>query len=182
MQDSTVSTETISLSAVREIDLDLLLTWKNDFALVSMIAGSPVPLSREQIENWYRGIQSDKNQVCLGVYCTTANGTQLIGITRLMFIDWVSRTAEFGMLIGPNSLRGKGFGYQALQSTISHAFTKLNLNRIWLRVTENNSAAIRIYEKAGFKREGLLREHYFADGRQHNMIVMGLLRSEWPGT
>ena len=40
--------------------------------------------------------------------------------------------------------------------------------------------AIRAYEKAGFKREGLLREHGFSEGRHVDEVLMGVLRSEKP--
>ncbi|HAA82323.1 MAG TPA: N-acetyltransferase, partial [Thermotoga naphthophila] len=37
----------------------------------------------------------------------------------------------------------------------------------------------RVYEKIGFKVEGILRQELFREGRYHDVIVMGLLKSEW---
>ncbi len=55
----------------------------------------------------------------------------------------------------------------------------MNLNRVWLYVYEHNERGIRTYEKVGFKREGLLRQETFREGRYWDAIVMAILREEW---
>ena len=42
-----------------------------------------------------------------------------------------------------------------------------------------NERAIALYEKLGFQREGVHREHLQRDGRRYDMYLYGLLRSEW---
>ena len=59
------------------------------------------------------------------------------------------------------------------------AFEKMNLNRVYLRVFENNSRAIRVYERCGFQKEGVLREDHYAGGRYYNTLVMALLKHEY---
>jgi RimJ/RimL family protein N-acetyltransferase len=53
------------------------------------------------------------------------------------------------------------------------------LHRIYLRVFENNQAAIHLYEKCGFRREGLLREDHYYAGEYSNTLIMGLLKQEY---
>jgi diamine N-acetyltransferase len=60
-----------------------------------------------------------------------------------------------------------------------HGFNTLNLNRIYLRVVENNPRAIRAYEKAGFIHEGRQRKAEFKGGRYLDFLVMSMLRSEY---
>ena len=60
-----------------------------------------------------------------------------------------------------------------------YAFETLNLNRVWLHAFEYNKGGLRAYEKVGFKREGVLRQDCFREGRYWDTIVMGLLREEW---
>ena len=60
-------------------------------------------------------------------------------------------------------------------------FREQNLNRIFLRVFEDNPAAIRCYEKVGFRLEGRLRQDRYQDGRYLDTLVMGLLRDEFEG-
>jgi RimJ/RimL family protein N-acetyltransferase len=62
---------------------------------------------------------------------------------------------------------------------VRHGFETLNLNRIWLHVYANNPAGVRAYEKAGFRREGVLRQSCYQGGRYWDTIVMAVLREEW---
>ena len=60
-----------------------------------------------------------------------------------------------------------------------HCFETLNLNRVFLRVYAENARAIRSYEKAGFVREGRLRDAVYKHGKYDDVILMGVLRAEW---
>jgi RimJ/RimL family protein N-acetyltransferase len=46
-------------------------------------------------------------------------------------------------------------------------------------VYEFNQAGIRSYERVGFRREGVLRDYVFVDGRYWNAHTMAILRAEW---
>ena len=48
-----------------------------------------------------------------------------------------------------------------------------------LTVSEPNIAGIRSYDKAGFKKEGVLRKACFRNGYFHDKIVMSILKEEW---
>ncbi len=63
--------------------------------------------------------------------------------------------------------------------TINYGFRELNLYRINLSVFAYNPRAIRAYEKADFVHEGTMRQALFRDGQRYDMLLMGLLRSEW---
>jgi RimJ/RimL family protein N-acetyltransferase len=59
------------------------------------------------------------------------------------------------------------------------AFGELNLRRVQLTVFSYNAAAIRLYEKLGFRREGAFREFVQRDGQLYDLYLYGLLRREW---
>jgi RimJ/RimL family protein N-acetyltransferase len=46
-------------------------------------------------------------------------------------------------------------------------------------VNEHNPAAIKVYEKVGFKKEGAFREAFFLEGKYYDQLLMGILREEW---
>lgn len=54
-----------------------------------------------------------------------------------------------------------------------------NLRRIHLQAIASNAAAIRSYEKAGFVIEGRQREHAWVRASYEDIVLMGILRSEW---
>lgn len=102
-----------------------------------------------------------------------------IGITSLIAIDEKNRNAELIIDIGEPDYWGKGYGREALSLLLRYAFRELNLHRVSLRVFDFNARAVALYEKIGFRREGVSREALFRDGAWHHIIHMGMLQSEF---
>ena len=107
------------------------------------------------------------------------SGDKLVGATGLHRMDFKNRHASFGISIGDKTEWCKGYGSEATFLMVKYGFETLNLNRVWLYVFEYNQRGIRTYEKAGFKREGLLRQDRYHEGRYENTILMAILREEW---
>ncbi len=103
-------------------------------------------------------------------------GGSLIGTCQLHAIDPIHRTAELQIRIAP-SHHGQGYGTEAVGLLLDHAFKDLNLHRVQLHVFATNARAIRVYEKAGFAREGVLLEAAYIDGKYVDVVVMGVLRA-----
>jgi RimJ/RimL family protein N-acetyltransferase len=73
----------------------------------------------------------------------------------------------------------KGYGTEAMQLMVDYGFKILNLHRISLGVYAFNPRAIRVYEKIGFKQEGILRDALYWDGKYVDGITMSILAHEW---
>jgi len=101
-----------------------------------------------------------------------------IGSVYLRDIDHDNDKAEFGIFIGEDSARGMGYGSEATRLICKYGFEQLYLHKIILRVFEYNSAAIRAYERAGFKREALFVDDLKFDGEYVNMIFMALFKDD----
>ncbi len=72
--------------------------------------------------------------------------------------------------------QGKGVGNALMQAGIDLADNWLNLTRLELEVYSDNEPAIRLYERFGFEREGVLRQHAFRNGKYVDSIMMARLR------
>jgi|688.fasta_scaffold301595_2 RimJ/RimL family protein N-acetyltransferase len=168
---------TVELSAVSVSDLSSILQWRNDIDLAASMTATPIPSTMQQVEAWYASTSNDRNQVLLGIH--HPDSKQLIGLFRLMYIDWISRVAELGVYIGPREYRNGGRGTQSMLQGLSYGFEALNLNKIWLRVVSTNLPAIKIYKSLQFEEEGLLKEHFFAKGQYHDLIVMALTKQKF---
>lgn len=72
--------------------------------------------------------------------------------------------------------QGKGVGTALLRACVELADKWLNLTRLELEVYTDNEAAIRLYERFGFVREGMMRRHAFRDGRYVDSYFMARLR------
>ena len=74
---------------------------------------------------------------------------EYLGQASLDDIDYVSRHAELGIIIGRTDLHGQGYGSDAVQVLLRVAFQVLNMQKVYLRVISGNQTAIRIYQKCG---------------------------------
>ena len=62
---------------------------------------------------------------------------------------------------------------------IGFAFSRLGLRRLEADVDPRNVASLRLLERFGFKREGLLRERYCMNAELQDAVLLALLRREW---
>ena len=104
---------------------------------------------------------------------------KLIGDIGISLIDVKNKHAEIGMTIGDKDYWNKGYGTDLVKAILKFCFIDLKLNKVYLDVWEENKRAIGCYSKCGFKKDGVLREHVFRDGRYHNKWVMSILKNEW---
>jgi len=125
-----------------------------------------------------RAISGDGTEQCVfGVVDRSEEA--LCGLVYLRDIDWISRHANVGIMIGRQEKQGRGLGRRSLGFILQYGFRVLNLERIYTYVVEYNSNAIRLYAAAGFAHEGRLRAHVALDGGYHDLLVMGLLKNEF---
>ena len=113
--------------------------------------------------------------IWLGIFLKK-NGRH-IGNIELAEIDYIHRKAKYAILVWAET--GHGYGTEASKVMLEFAFNKLNLNRIELGVNENNAAAINLYIKLNFIREGVLREAFIRDNKNTNILIMSILRNEF---
>ena len=64
-------------------------------------------------------------------------------------------------------------------AVLNFGFGIYNLHRIELQVYSFNKRAIHVYEKLGFKREGVLRDYLYFNNQYHDAIVMSILETEF---
>lgn len=78
-----------------------------------------------------------------------------------------------------NDSRGSGFMLEALSAAFAWGFSEMRLNRIEAQIHPSNAPSLRLAERLGFQREGLLREAAFWGGELKDLLQFGLLRKEW---
>ncbi len=102
-----------------------------------------------------------------------------IGRCMLFNVNLVDRHAMLGIAIGEKAYRGKGYGLEAIRLLLDYAFNLLNLHNVMLGVFEFNQAAIRCYEKAGFRLIGRRRQCRLIAGRRYDEVMMDILATEF---
>ena len=171
--------DNVYLRAIEVEDAPCFVEWLNDPEVRCYLARNFPPLNLGREREWIENLYKDQNRVVFGIVLKTSD--KLIGSTGLEGIDWRNRRAGFGIVIGDKTEWSKGAGTEATKLVVRYGFDTLNLNRIFLHVFDRNPRAMRAYEKAGFVKEGMLRQDRYIDGAYRDSIVMGILREEWEG-
>jgi len=155
-------------------DLEAFWRWINDPENNQfMTANKPIPMVQE--ERWFDE-QPRRNAIALAI--ETKDG-QLIGNMGLHKIDWVSRFATTGAMIGEAEFRGKGYGTDAKMVLLNYAFNRLNMRKIMSQVLDFNGRSLRYSEKCGYREEARLKEMYFRDGKYCDEVILSVTKEEW---
>lgn len=165
----------VVLRSAQRHDSALLFEWINDRSLVTLSSAFH-PVSEPEHQVWFERYMS---MVSLDVlFMISLADKSTIGYCQLVNVSAVHRSAEVRIRIANTSNRNQGYGTAALQQLVIFALHDKNLHRLCLTVDERNYAAIRAYEKAGFSREGLMRDAAFLNGVYTNLVLMGLTSKE----
>ena len=168
----------VTLRPMNESDTDMVVGWRNNPAVRQNFILQNT-LTREDHLAWYHNRVETGEVAQFIIMVQDGSVGQPVGSVYLRDIDAVHRHAEFGIFIGEDAARGHGVGSQAARLILDYAFETLKLHKVFLRVLASNHSAVKSYEKAGFRQEGLFREHVFLNGKANDLIFMAILRQEW---
>lgn len=104
-----------------------------------------------------------------------------IGNASIHDIEWVSRTAAFGLFVGEPSAWNRGFGGDAIRTLVRFAFDEMNLRKLRISVFEYNDRAKHVLETQGFVQEGRLRREFYREGSYHDLLILSIFRDGEPG-
>jgi RimJ/RimL family protein N-acetyltransferase len=169
----------VALGPLERDLLPLYRRWQSALE-TQLLAGFPEPLQPvtvEQTNGWYERATTGAHAIWFTIYARDTG--RPIGHCHLRDVDYMHRTAEFGITIGERDLRGRGYGAEATSLLVDYAFTGLGLNNVMLDVFEFNTAGRRAYEKAGFREMGRRRGAHYAAGRFWDVIFMDIVAADF---
>ena len=82
--------------------------------------------------------------------------------------------ADVSLFIGDRSVWGKGYASESIVIATNFAFINLKLRKLNASIYENNVASIRAFSKAGWSQEANLPKHYLFNGKETNIVIMGI--------
>jgi diamine N-acetyltransferase len=168
--------ERLYLRPLEKEDLPLIRQWANDPEMRGLI-GEVLPMSVAAAEEFYERGRTDKEQVWFVI--VLREGDRVIGEAGLlrMFPAW--RTTDMSIIIGDKEAWGKGYGLEVARLMLDFAFGAMNMHRVAVGVVGFNERALRFWEKAGFRREGVERDGYFHNHAYHDFVMMSILEEEY---
>ncbi len=106
-------------------------------------------------------------------------GGEKIGQVNYNKIDIENKNVDLDIIIGAKKNMGKGYGTDALKTLIKYLFSSFDINKVWIEPRANNPRAIVAYQKVGFKKEGLLREQNYFEGKFTDCLRLSILKKEF---
>jgi diamine N-acetyltransferase len=103
-----------------------------------------------------------------------------VGTCGLFEISYMQGGANLGISLGER--RNQGLGSEATRLTLDWAFHVLGLQSVLLEALAWNQAAIRAYEKAGFRRIGIRRKAAMSRGERADVILMDAIPADFSGS
>lgn len=132
----------------------------------------PHPYTAQDANDWFSllAAQSEPSQWAIEV-----NGVAAGGIGVDLGEGIYAKTAQFGYWLG-ESYWGRGIMSEAVSAASRYALSHFDLARLEAFVFAWNPASMRVLEKAGFAREGILRKSVLKEGQLIDQILYALVR------
>lgn len=173
--------EKVILRQVREEDLPLLYQWINNPEIARLWYGRNKPRSKEWVKKHFAPIIDGKSESTCRIIELKGRPIGFMYNTPEKEDDGsgFSGRVELDIMIGEKSEWGRGYGTDALRAMIKYAFTKQKAERVFIMPRTTNARAIHVYEKVGFKKEGVLRHFEKFESKWIDCIMMSILKNEF---
>lgn len=103
---------------------------------------------------------------------------QIVGAVGFHDLDWVDRKVETGYWLSADQ-QGKGIITKTCKTLINYAFDEYGLNKVEIHCATGNSRSRAIPERLGFTQEGIIRQAQWLYDHYVDMVIYGILASEW---
>ncbi|EPJ55892.1 MAG: hypothetical protein OFPI_02370 [Osedax symbiont Rs2] len=113
--------------------------------------------------------------------CGIEYNGELVGSISFNLIDHNLRKVELGYWLAEN-MQGKGIISRACKVMIDYAFTRLEMQKVEIRVAEHNHPSNKVCQRLGFKLEGCLRNAENLRGMMLDYNIYGLTIDEYEGS
>lgn len=174
----TMKKEQVYIRILEETDIPTTTKWMNDPELSDIMGYLPAFSLQNQLE-WYKKIANDNTRYIFAI-CNNSDNKH-IGNVGLGNIDYINRHCMFNIFIYESKDRHKGVGTEATILALEFAFNRLNMNKVYLQTSERFVEAIRLYQKLGFVKDGIMRQHRYSNGNYEDKILFSMLKSEFIG-
>jgi UDP-4-amino-4,6-dideoxy-N-acetyl-beta-L-altrosamine N-acetyltransferase len=166
-----LSLNDLKLRPMIEEDLDMVLTWRNsDVVRQNML--SDVLIEPEEHLKWFQNNNDESAELFIAEYDESP-----IGIVSITEINKKNKTCTWGMYIGED-LRNQGLGFLMNLVAIDRIVNHHRIRKIWGHALRSNRV-IKMHEKFGFIKEGVLASHVKRNGSYEDIVLLALFTDQW---
>src|ERR687894_193418 len=156
-------------------DVPSLVHHANNYKIWKHMRDSfPHPYTRADAERWLSFVYQHNPQTYFAV---EVKGAAVGGIGLELKCDVERCSAEIGYWLG-EAVWGKGIATAAVQGLTHYGFRVLGLTRIFAVSFANNLRSMRVLEKAGYIREGVMRRSAVKEGMLLDQVLYAVTDKE----
>ena len=158
----------VNLRIMEKEDLSILQEWDNNPEFM----GEYEPFRQEtrtELERTYANLKDAQ-----WFFVEKKDGTKIGYIAHFL----AAGETELGYFIVPSERR-KGYVTEAIEIMVDYLFLSRTIVRAQAKADPENAASWKALEKAGFKREGILRKTFYCRGKWRDDCMYSILREEW---
>jgi len=167
----------VRLRAQRADDVPALFALYSDPRVMRYWSTAPfthMQQAQDKFEFHDRGVRAGE----FAQWAVVLDEDALIGTCSLFELSMADRRASFGYALA-SAQWGNGYALEATRLVVEHAFGVMALRRLEADVDPRNLASLRLLDRLGFTREGLLRERWQVGGETQDSLICGLLERDY---
>lgn len=163
-----------------ESDLEVIVPWFDEFDAFSKFdRAATVPVSADAMRRvWLDDLKATTVPPRARWFIVWTQAGEPVALGGLQSIDHIQGDSVLPIFVA-REMRNRGIGIRLLALLLDVAFRRLRLERITTYFRSDNLASAHMLEKTGFTSEGRLRKAWLADGKRLDMLVVGMLATEW---
>ena len=131
-------------------DFDKVLAWEND-PENWRVSHTTEPFSKEAIQQFVITPQDIYSSGQLRLIVCRRDTNAAIGAVDLFEFDGMNQSAGVGVLIEPTE-RNQGYALESLELLANYALNEVGIRALFANIHNDNTASIRLFEKAGFQK------------------------------
>jgi RimJ/RimL family protein N-acetyltransferase len=164
----------VNLRVMEKDDLPLFVEWVNK----PEVFGEYNPLHQMSKTEAEKMLDSPSDLQPFIVEKKDGSKIGFIAHFHVLHLGTGTKQLEIGYSLVPSE-RGKGFCSEAVKIMVDYLFLSKDIMRIQAQTDQRNAASQKVLEKAGFKKEGILRKNFFMRGEWTDDYIYSIIREEW---
>ena len=173
-----IAGEHVILRAFERDDAERCYRWMNDPSIVRTLKSRYPIAFQNEIEWLERAMHPNGSARHFAI--ERKDDRTHIGNASIHDIEWISRTASFGLFVGEPSAWNRGFGSDAIGTLVRFAFDEMNLRKLRINVFEYNERAKHVLQSHGFVQEGRLVREFYREGTYHDILILSRFHDAEP--
>lgn len=165
-----ITLDDIELKKINSSHLQKIKKWRN-LESIRKFNYQFTLLNMKNQYDWYSSLSTNDTQK---IFLVLKN-SKPIGICGLIHIDKENKNADVSIILGEQSLHGKGIGSIILQKLIKYGFKKYKLHRIGAEIFEFNEISVHLFEGLSFKKEATLRQSLWRNNKWWSIYIYSII-------